>query len=173
MFISCFFGDAAFFSYYVSLPFPFCMEITLYVFLSNSVFLSRDPGWVFTSSTREKSVNQSNRNYVNVIGSVLPAFCFLHTLLSLPPPPPPPPSVQSKPHPHERISFEERTHHPYKEMQANPQVRPATLPSRHGICSNIIVFGRRKVKIFVDQFALQLRCSRQRALCRGKRAGGW
>ena len=151
MFISWFFGDVAFFPYYVSLPFPFCMEITLYVFLPASVFLSRDPGWVFTSSAREKSINQSNHNCVNVIGLVLPAFCFPpHAAVSatslLPP------SVQSKPHPHERISFKEPTHRPYKAMQANPRV---TL--FNGICSNIVVFGRQKVKIFVDQLALQLR----------------
>ena len=74
------------------------MEITLYVFLSISVFLSCDLGWVFTSPTREKSMNESiNHNYVDVIGLVLPVFCFLQALMSLPPSPPPPPLSNQSP----------------------------------------------------------------------------
>ena len=167
MLISWLFGDVAFLSYYVSLPFLFCMEITLYVFLAISVFLSRDPGWVFTPSTREKPINQSNHNCVNVIGLVLPAFCFLHTLLSLPPLSSPPLSNQS-PIRTSGYRFKNLPTALTKRCMRIPES-----PSWDGICSNIVVFGRRKVEFFVDQSALQLRCSRQHALCRGECDGGW
>ena len=45
--------------YFVTLPFPLCMESTLYVFLPDGVFLPCDHGLNLDISSCENSINQS------------------------------------------------------------------------------------------------------------------
>ena len=58
LFIFCFLGDVAFSEYYVSLPFLFCMESTLCVFLPDGIFLPCHHGLDFDISFCEDSVKK-------------------------------------------------------------------------------------------------------------------
>ena len=102
-------------------------------------YLVTQAGFLHLPHEINQSINQIT-NCVNVIGLVLPAFCFLHTLLCLPPLSSPPLSNQS---PIRTSGYR------FKNLPTALTKRCKPIPgspSRHGICSNIVVFGRQKSK---------------------------